>query len=37
MARSDTEAADDLLRVLNGPGPEKAGGFHADSGQELPW
>ncbi|ART50060.1 short-chain dehydrogenase [Acidovorax carolinensis] len=37
IGRPAAEAAADLLRVLDRLGPEKTGGFHAYSGQELPW
>ncbi|ART56833.1 short-chain dehydrogenase [Acidovorax carolinensis] len=37
IGRPAAKAAADLLRVLDRLGPEKTGGFHAYSGQELPW
>ena len=37
IGRPAAEASADLLRVLDGLGPEKTGGFHAYSGQELSW
>jgi NAD(P)-dependent dehydrogenase (short-subunit alcohol dehydrogenase family) len=37
IGRPAAEAAADLLRVLDRLGPAKTGGFHAYSGQELPW
>ena len=37
IGRPAAEAAADLLRVLDGLGLEKTGGFHAYNGQELPW
>ncbi|HAW24833.1 MAG TPA: short-chain dehydrogenase, partial [Pseudomonas sp.] len=37
IGRPASEAADDLLRVIDGLGPEASGGFYAYSGEGLPW
>jgi NAD(P)-dependent dehydrogenase (short-subunit alcohol dehydrogenase family) len=37
IGRPASEAADDLLRVIDGLGPEASGGFYAYSGEALPW
>ena len=37
IGRPSSEAAEDLLRVINGLGPEASGGFYAYSGAQLPW
>ena len=37
IGRPATDAAGDLLRVIDGLGPEASGGFYAYSGAELPW
>jgi NAD(P)-dependent dehydrogenase (short-subunit alcohol dehydrogenase family) len=37
IGRPASEAADDLLRVIDGRGPEASGGFYAYSGEGLPW
>ncbi|HBS77641.1 MAG: short-chain dehydrogenase [Pseudomonas sp.] len=37
IGRPASEAANDLLRVIDGLGPEASGGFYAYSGEGLPW
>ena len=37
IGRPATDAAQDLLRVIDGLGPEASGGFYAYSGEGLPW
>jgi len=37
IGRPASDAAQDLLRVIDGLGPEASGGFYACSGEELPW
>lgn len=37
IGRSASDAAQDLLRVIDGLGPEESGGFYAHSGERLPW
>ncbi len=37
IGRPASEAAQDLLRVIDGLGPEASGGFYAYSGEGLPW
>jgi len=37
IGRPAADAAHDLLRVIDGLGPEASGGFYAYSGEELPW
>lgn len=37
IGRPAPDAAQDLLRVIDGLGPEASGGFYSYSGQVLPW
>ena len=37
IGRPASDAAADMLRVLNGLAPAQSGGFYAYSGEELPW
>jgi len=37
IGRPASDAARDLLRVIDGLGPEASGGFYAYSGEGLPW
>ena len=37
IGRPATDAARDLLQVIDGLGPEASGGFYAYSGEVLPW
>lgn len=37
IGRSASDVAQDLLRVIDGLGPEASGGFYAHSGERLPW
>ena len=37
IGRLAADAAHDLLRVIDGLGPEASGGFYAYSGEALPW
>ena len=37
IGRPASDAADDLLRVIDGLGPEVSGGFYAYDGKGLPW
>lgn len=37
IGRPAADAAHDLLRVIDGLGPEASGGFYAYSGEALPW
>jgi NAD(P)-dependent dehydrogenase (short-subunit alcohol dehydrogenase family) len=37
IGRPATDAAQDLLRVIDGLRPDASGSFHAYSGEELPW
>ena len=37
IGRPASDAARDLLSVIDGLGPEASGGFYAYSGEELPW
>ncbi|MGA6099131.1 SDR family NAD(P)-dependent oxidoreductase [Stutzerimonas marianensis] len=37
IGRAPADAAQDLLRVIDGLGPDASGEFHAYSGEALPW
>jgi len=37
IGRPASDAAQDLLSVIDGLGPEASGGFYAYSGEGLPW